>query len=124
MPATGTSGVISGSNHGSSIAPLLPAGVRASAAENSGHVRPNMSRTRSRASEPFRKHVSPMNAPVGDANTWPVPDASTHAAAIGPKIVSLVPSEIATRSWRTRPVPTRLEGLSPVHATTRAAEKP
>ena len=37
-----------------------------------------------------------------------------------PKIVSLVPSEIATTPSRTRPVPTRLQGLSPDQATTRA----
>ncbi len=41
-----------------------------------------------------------------------------------PKIVSLVPSEIATTPSRTRPVPTRLHGLSPDHAATRAAGRP
>ena len=38
-----------------------------------------------------------------------------------PKMVSLVPSEIATMPSRTRPVPTRLQGLSPDQATMRAA---
>jgi hypothetical protein len=41
-----------------------------------------------------------------------------------PKIVSLVPSEIAIRPSRTSPVPTRLHGLSPDHATMRAGGKP
>src|SRR5262245_28062444 len=40
---------------------------------------------------------------------------------IKPKIVSLVPSETAASPSRTSPVPTRLHGLSPDHATTRAA---
>src|SRR5262245_66162639 len=81
---------------------------------------PKASRTRSRASDPFLKQVSPMYAPVGEPKTWPVPDGSTRGVRIRPKIVSLVPSEIATRPSATRPVPTRLHGLSPDHATMRA----
>ena len=64
-----TVGVISGSNHGSRMRPPLPGGVAPSASENWSHVRPNASRTRSRASDPLLKHVRPMYAPVGAPNT-------------------------------------------------------
>src|SRR5215471_5165753 len=47
-----------------------------------------------------------------------MPAGLTRGSRIRPKIVSLVPSEIATMPSRTRPVPTRLQGLSPDHATT------
>src|SRR5262252_10598448 len=100
--------------------PPLPGGDAASTREKSSQLMPNASRTRSRASDPFLKQVNPMKAPVGDPKTWPVPDGSTRGVRIRPKIVSLVPSEIATRPSATRPVPTRLHGLSPDHATTRA----
>src|SRR5258706_15608150 len=66
----------------------------------------------------------PMYSPVGEPNTWPVPSLDTDGCDISPKIVSLVPSEIATRPSRTRPEPTRLHGLSPDQATTRAGGKP
>ena len=41
------------------------------------------------------KTVMPMNSPVGDAKTWPVPSGLTDGFDITPKIVSLVPIEIA-----------------------------
>src|SRR5207244_5887801 len=104
--------------------PPLPGGSVARARENSGHDKPSRSRTCSRASEPFWKQVRPMKAPVGAPNTWPVPDASTSGVAVGANTVSLVPWEIASRPSVTRPVPIRLLGLSPVHATTEAAGKP
>ena len=65
-----------------------------------------------------------MNAPVGAPNTCPVPVLSTRGSSISPKMTSLVPSDTATRPSRTRPVPIRLHGLSPDHATTRAGGKP
>src|SRR4051794_30995848 len=80
----------------------------------------NVSRIRSRASEPLLKHVNPMKSPVGAPNTWPVPSGSTRGCFIKPKIVSLVPSEIATTPSRTRPTPTRLHGLSPDQVITDA----
>ena len=49
-------------------------------AEKSVQVKPNVSRTRSRASDPLLKQVSPMKSPVGDANTCPVPDGSTRGS--------------------------------------------
>ncbi len=58
---------------------------------------------------------------MGEANTWPVPSLLGFGVGMMPKIVSLVPREIATTPSRTRPVPTRLHGLSPDHAITRAA---
>ena len=96
-------------------------GVAASVREKSAHDMRSDSRTRSRASDPFWKTVSPMNAPVGDPNTWPVPDASTRASFIRPNTVSLVPIDTAMTPSRTSPVPIRLHGLSPDHAITRAA---
>src|SRR5262245_66579859 len=62
-----------------------------------------------------------MYSPVGEAKTWPVPDVSTRGSFINPKIVSLVPSEMATRPSRTRPTPMRLQGLSPDQVMTRGA---
>src|SRR5688500_2729818 len=106
------------------IRPWLPAGVISRAREKSVHVKSNASWTCSRASDPLLKQVSPMYSPVGEANTWPVPDGSTRGSFISPKIVSLVPSEIATRPSRTRPTPIRLHGLSPDHAMTRAGGSP
>src|SRR5262245_5621160 len=44
-PGLRTRGVISGSNHGIIIAPLLPGGVVRNALENSGHESLNRSRT-------------------------------------------------------------------------------
>src|SRR5215212_4320096 len=65
-----------------------------------------------------------MYAPVGAPNTWPVPESSMRGSDIGPKTVSLVPSEIASRPSATRPAPMRLLGLSPVQAITAAGAKP
>ena len=73
MPGAATEGVISGTSHGSSKPPSLPGGAAASAREKPAQSSPNMSRTRSRASDPFEKQVSPMNPPVGAPNTCPVP---------------------------------------------------
>ena len=75
---------------------------------------------RSRASEPFLNTVMPMNAPVGEAKTCPVPSSLGFGVGMIPKMVSLVPSETATMPSLTSPVPTRLQGLSPDHTTTRA----
>src|SRR4029077_869801 len=47
-----------------------------------------------------------------------------RGSCINPKIVSLVPSEIATSPSRTRPVPIRLQGVSPDHRMTCAAGRP
>ena len=116
--------MISGENQGSITRPPLPGGSSASRREKSAHENPSPSRTCSRASDPFWKQVSPMKAPVGAPNTWPVPDASTSGVAIGANTVSLVPSEIASRPSATRPVPTRLLGLSPVQTVTDAGGKP
>ena len=71
-----TGGVISGSNQGSKIAAVVAwRGRLQRVRENSAHVMPNASRTRSRASDPFLKTVRPMKSPVGAPNTWPVPVA-------------------------------------------------
>jgi hypothetical protein len=43
---------------------------------------------------------------------------------MSPNIVSLVPSETATRPSRTNPVPMTLHGLSPDQTMTRAGGKP
>ena len=65
-----------------------------------------------------------MNPPVGAPNTCPVMVRSTRGSPMAMKIVSLVPSDIAAIPSRTRPVPTRLHGLSPDQTTTRDAGKP
>ena len=79
--ATGTCGVISGTNQGRISAPRLPGGAAASAAENPGQSNPYASRTRSRASDPLLKTVNPMKSPVGAPNTWPVPVGSMRGVA-------------------------------------------
>src|SRR5215510_4342786 len=65
-----------------------------------------------------------MNAPVGDPKTWPVPDSSTRGSFITPNTVSLVPIDTAIRPSRTKPVPIRLQGLSPDQTITLAAGYP
>src|SRR5262249_45058099 len=115
MPGARTGGVISGSNQGSRRAPRFPGGLCRRASENPDQSSPYSSRMRSRAREPFLKQVSPIYAPVGEQNTCPVPAGSTNGLPMNPNTVSLVPIEMATRPSRTRPAPTRLDGLSPDH---------
>ena len=85
---------------------------------NSSQPRPKRFAISSRASEPLAKQQSAMKPPAGLPNTLPYPFGSVCGAAIAANMVSLVPRLTTAVPGALAPMPIRLDGLSPVNATT------